>query len=459
MTDNAGGAVKHKSGVRAALEYTGIPPSWFEKRPKLPSRNWLIFLSATSAVTGWYIYDRQQCKRIRQSYIERVQHLAEVPADTFAPPRRVTVLGCKWPGDEEYEQSLKYFRKYVKPILVAAAVDYDMVKCKRQGDLASYVEEQVRKRRRLDAGLDSDPEPMRLLPTYKNPEQRRELELQGGIVVVGRPAFMEFMTGLVRGWNNSLVSIDKEEALARELSSDGHFDEPVEDSVDTVTPSNPLVPLTQSSVLSALQTQLSQASTPSYSPQHSSEHDLDVPVSSIPAFPPIALVPFLNHIGFTQIPYMILDFFNQRHKVRSGAEAAYRIIMSDTRPFRAPLDPGGQAQDTSSDLEFGKETEAYYKSSLSAIPEEIEKARGKYYKELPGRLATAREIARGVREMTSEEQNNPPPTEVELRAERIKKELRWRGDLEGWNLVKPGQTPAWDDKLRGVLRIFTGPSL
>lgn len=102
------------SGVKTVLRYTGIPPSWLDKRPKLPSRNWLIFLSVTSSVIGLYVYDRRQCKEIRQSYVDKVQHLSEVPVDPFESPRKVLVLGAKWPGDEDYDQGIKYFRKYVK---------------------------------------------------------------------------------------------------------------------------------------------------------------------------------------------------------------------------------------------------------------------------------------------------------------------------------------------------------
>lgn len=108
------------------LRYTGIPPSWLDKRPKLPSRNWLIFLSITSSITGLYIYDRRQCKRIRQSYIDRVKDLADELVTPLAAPRKVMVYNSKWPGDEEYDQGLKYFRKYVKvglftpPILFTA---------------------------------------------------------------------------------------------------------------------------------------------------------------------------------------------------------------------------------------------------------------------------------------------------------------------------------------------------
>jgi import inner membrane translocase subunit TIM54 len=103
-----------KSGVKTILRYTGIPLSWLDKRPKLPSRNWLIFLSVTSTALGLYVYDRRQCKRIRQEYIDKVKHFSEVSAGPFETPRRLTVYGAKWPGDEDYDQSLRYFRKYVK---------------------------------------------------------------------------------------------------------------------------------------------------------------------------------------------------------------------------------------------------------------------------------------------------------------------------------------------------------
>lgn len=102
------------TGVKAALQYTGIPPSWLDKRPKLPSRNWLIFIGVTSTLTGYYLYDRQQCKRIRQEYVDKVKHFAEIPLHSMDYPRKVTVYGTKWPGDEDSDRSMLFFRKYVK---------------------------------------------------------------------------------------------------------------------------------------------------------------------------------------------------------------------------------------------------------------------------------------------------------------------------------------------------------
>jgi import inner membrane translocase subunit TIM54 len=105
---------KPSGPIKRILTSTGIPPSWLDKRPRLPSRNWLIFLSGVSSVLGLYYYDRRECKRIRREFVDRVKHLSERSADTMEWPRKVTVYGCKWPGDEDYGRSLKYFRKYVK---------------------------------------------------------------------------------------------------------------------------------------------------------------------------------------------------------------------------------------------------------------------------------------------------------------------------------------------------------
>jgi len=478
------------SGIQTALRYTGLPTSWLSKRPKLPSRNWLIFLSVTTSATGYYIYDRQQCKKIRQHYIDLVKSQAEEPVRPLDAPRRVTVYGSKWPGDEDYNQSIKYFRKYVKvernrplsrplrrschssfqPILVAAAVDYELVPGKRHGDIAERVANEIRLRRRRELGLDPIPDSQTALPTYKPPEQLRQDELEGGIVLVGRPTFKEFMAGLKKGWSEGVENVDYDEVLARELESDAHFDEVDEprDGAETWSDGfdrSNLPSPNNSPVFSPLQMSTMPRSAPSSSSSASSGSSYEPP-AVIPPIPPLLLVTFTNRIGLTQIPLMIWDWFNQRHKVRSGAEAGYCLVMKSTRPIIPPtLKPESLFGDIShdqpldqGDLAFDKDVESLYKSSLSKIPSEIEESRKKYYGELPAKLETARSLARGTREPTKEEMKNPPPTEVELRAARMKKEKRWRRDVAGWEIVKPEQDVAWDERFRHVLRRFTDPS-
>lgn len=106
------------SGVATVLRYTGIPQSWI-RRPKLPSRNWLVFLSVTSSLIGLYVYDRRQCREIRDAYARRVEHLAQKPMKSTELPRKVTVYACRWPGDDDYNRALKHFKKYVKVRSVA----------------------------------------------------------------------------------------------------------------------------------------------------------------------------------------------------------------------------------------------------------------------------------------------------------------------------------------------------
>ncbi|EMD38219.1 hypothetical protein CERSUDRAFT_113375 [Gelatoporia subvermispora B] len=471
-----------QSGLKAALQYTGIPPSWLDKRPKLPSRNWLIFLGVTSVITGCYVYDRRQCRKIKEEYVGKVKHLSEDPLHSLDKPRKVTVYGAKWPGDEDYDRSMLYFRKYVKPYLVAAAIDYEMIKGRRHGDLAERIANEIKSQRRQALGLDPPPPSVMLLPPV-SPEEKRRRELEGGIIIVGRPTFKEFMAGVKRGWTESLEVVDKEEKLSRELETDGRFDEPeLESPLGSFDDGEPIPTPSRlpSSKSFSPYTPPHLRNTESPQPRSSSSSESSIPDSMnapppvIPQLPPILLVHFVNYLGLTQIPLMIWDFFNERRKVRSGAEAAYRLIMGQTRPFEAPLlheqpttfdanavlePPKPYLSELSpSDLDFDKEAESYYKKSMVRdFESDITKARERFYKELPQRLDTARALARGTREPTKDERDYPPPTEVELRAERMKKELRWTSDEHGWRIVTPNKDPEWDERLREALKVFIDP--
>ncbi len=309
-------------------------------------------------------------------------------------------------------------------------------------------------RRRLDMGLEEEHRDPRLTPKYKfrSKEDIRQQELDGGIVIVGRPTWKEFMDGLKRGWTESPAKIDHDEILARELEEDGRFDE--------VEPFEETPPSPAKSFNSDFYNTLHQAPP---KPTASSPVDSTIPLS-IPVLPPILFVPFTNYVGFKLIPNMLYDFFNRRYFVQSGAEAAYRLVMRQTRPFNPPSsvtlfnDVSSEVPSTSSDVDFGKHSEGYYKNSLNATEKEVERQRRKYYDELVPKLATARELARHIREPTKDEINYPPATEVELRAERMEKEKRWRRMLSGWEIVKPSTEVAWDNRFEGIFTVFTDPT-
>jgi import inner membrane translocase subunit TIM54 len=315
-----------------------------------------------------------------------------------------------------------------------------MIGGKRLGDIANRVADGIKAQRRLEAGLDSRAEVFQQLPTYQTPVEARRSALDGGIVIIGRPTFKEFMNGLKRGWTEPLDKVDRDEILAQELEKDRRFDE--EDEPDRTGP-QPFEPPLLSSAASSMP-----------------------PMPPIPPLPPLLLVPFTDILGFTKIPLMIWQFFNRRHDVRAGAEAGYKLVMGQTRPFSVPSDTPeplfsdittSTTEGGTSDLDFDKECERHFRKSLSKLPAENAKAREKYYAELKTKLDTARALARGTREPTKDEVQNPPPTEVELRAERMKKEKRWRGDLEGWQIIAPASKVAWDSRFREALSVYADP--
>ena len=103
------------TGFRSALEHTGIPRSVLLWKPRLPSRNWTIFLTLVGSVSYLYYDDRNQSRLIRESTIERVKHLASQPTrGSLDEIRRVKVIGARWPEDDDDDRALRYFRKYVK---------------------------------------------------------------------------------------------------------------------------------------------------------------------------------------------------------------------------------------------------------------------------------------------------------------------------------------------------------
>lgn len=103
------------TGFRSSLEHTGIPRSVLTWRPRLPSRNWTIFLTVISTISYLYYDDRRQCRIVKQRTIDRVKHLAQEPVKgSLDLPRKVLVVGARWADDDDEDRALRYFRKYVK---------------------------------------------------------------------------------------------------------------------------------------------------------------------------------------------------------------------------------------------------------------------------------------------------------------------------------------------------------
>lgn len=97
------------------MEHTGLPRGVLTWKPRLPSRNWLIFWSVVGSVSYLYYDDRRKCRLIKADYISRVERMGQEPmVNALAMPRKVTVWAAKWPEDDDADRGARYFRKYVK---------------------------------------------------------------------------------------------------------------------------------------------------------------------------------------------------------------------------------------------------------------------------------------------------------------------------------------------------------
>lgn len=114
---------------------------------RLPSRNWMIFWSVVATGLGGYAYDRYGQNQARKKWMTRVAHFGEQPLDPRLQARKLTVYIAPPPSDY-LDESLSVFRRFVKPVLNAGGVDFEIKSENRQGVIRSIVAADVRALRR-----------------------------------------------------------------------------------------------------------------------------------------------------------------------------------------------------------------------------------------------------------------------------------------------------------------------
>ncbi|MCJ1347698.1 mitochondrial import inner membrane translocase subunit tim54, partial [Peltigera leucophlebia] len=207
MPEKAGAAVESlptlkKPTQNPAFRMMGIP----RLKLKLPSRNWLIFLSITGSFTTAFLYDRQQKKKAQQRWCNLVSHMANEPLPTNFMPRRITIFLSPPPGDG-LRVAREHFHEYIKPILVAGALDWEVIEGRREGEVRAGLAEKIRRTRKRDyeaPQLEAAPE-----SRHDGQDLVEELRQKGGIkewnglqgdLVLGRHTWKEYIRGLHEGW-------------------------------------------------------------------------------------------------------------------------------------------------------------------------------------------------------------------------------------------------------------------
>lgn len=345
-----------------------------------------------------------------------------------------------------------------QPYLVAAGIDYTQPSAPLHGSITRQVHAAILLQRRQALGLAPTAMPLSL-PGVLDPAEVKRREVESGVVLVGRASMKEYLEGLRRGWEGGVDEWEWEKEVEKTLAHDGVFDEPknvadaaidaidaidtavVDSNVETATTATAAAPKSSFAFLSRPSPPAPGTPAP-VTPAH-----LHPPPSPLPPTPPVLLLPFTNHLGFLQLPYMILDFFNERAKVRQGAQSALALIEGPVTDMHS--DDAGH---------WDEKSESWYNKTARQLPDRLQKARTEYYESIKSRIDLARAYENGDREMTDEEKKaNKVERIQDIEAERLKKELRWRGSEEGWEIVKPETPATWRDNWEGWLKMYQVP--
>ncbi|KAF2832930.1 hypothetical protein CC86DRAFT_450771 [Ophiobolus disseminans] len=320
-------------------------------RFRLPSRNWIIFLSVTGSWTAAVMYDRREKKRIQKKWAKVVEHIAQEPLDAQQLPRKVTVYVSAPPADG-LVPARDHFFEYVKPILVAAALDWDAVEGRREGDVRAGLAERIRKLRKQRGESSLEPLEESFEESLDGLRQRAGVKAWDGIggdIVIGRHTWKEYVRGLHEGW---LGPLDPPIPVAEPTTLEfpvPQIEEPSSSPAPSAPGSEPTVvhATDDASPQSLPDTPLPEESDKPKEEENKPKKKKQPPPFIKPtqyenallsrncpqALGPAAVVPFPHLLGFWNFPIRMYRFLNRRQAADDIGRQTAAAVLGAYRPF------------------------------------------------------------------------------------------------------------------------------
>ncbi|ODV80592.1 uncharacterized protein CANTADRAFT_25069 [Suhomyces tanzawaensis NRRL Y-17324] len=374
-----------KGWSNPALRMLGVP------RISLPSRNWMIFWTVLGSLGGGVAYDKYQQSQIRKKWMEEVKVLGEQIYSSDKLPRKLTIYIAPPPNDF-LDSSYRIFRKFVKPVLNASALDYDIFTENRQGDIRATVAKKIREMRlaqlekqKADAEAlkqkqynkswtkffkedvpafftrskkqnDDDDHLVARTELYSakdvlglyqyvdtiEPHSEDEFNVQtaGGVICIGRGAYKEYLTGVHEGLLGPLEKpqelIDEEIRVAEEKQKKREEDE--KNGVKTSTDDD------DDEDVEGGKKKKDPVTKPFITPEQyaaaqlAPELDLSKVVTDDNHIPvlfeqPVYVYPVPNLLGFLTIPRKIYRYYTTRELADDYGHRTTAISFNKIRPF------------------------------------------------------------------------------------------------------------------------------
>ncbi|KAJ5203094.1 hypothetical protein N7449_005173 [Penicillium cf. viridicatum] len=308
-----------------AFKMMGLPNMRF----KLPSRNWMIFLTITGSFAGALIYDRREKRRVQQKWSELVAHISKETLPIDQMRRKMTVYLAAPPGDG-LRVARDHFKEYVKPILVAAALDYTVVEGRREGDVRANTAENIRKLRRKAGEPSSAVEEVGVDAVVAATREHIGVTDEPGPkgdLVIGRHTWKEYIRGLHEGW---LGPLDAPAPPPEELTADTSKDKRKKDEIPEPKIEEPEKEEEKEEEKPAKPT----GPTPAYI--YPSEYSSAILPHTLPqSFDSSTPVEFPHLLGFLNTPIRVYRFLTQRYLAEEvGRDVAALVLANSARPYR-----------------------------------------------------------------------------------------------------------------------------
>ncbi|KAF2622170.1 mitochondrial import inner membrane translocase subunit tim54 [Macroventuria anomochaeta] len=322
-------------------------------RMKLPSRNWCIFWGIVGSWTAAVQYDRYEKRRIHRKYARLVEHIAQEPLDAQQLPRKLSIYISAPPADG-LVSAREHFTEYVKPILVAAALDWDAVEGRREGDVRAGLAERIRKLR-YKRGEKAN-EPIELGTEDDIEELRQRSGVKGwdgpaGDIVVGRHTWKEYVRGLHEGWLGPLdppapAELPVELAAPAVESAPAPTPAPTEAAPEALAATATTVHSSTTATPEAPKTE--EAEKPKEEEKKDKKKKQPAPFNTTadyehsavaPTCPrslgPTAIVPLPHLLGFWNFPIRIYRYLNKRAVAEEVGRETAAAVLGAFRSFEA----------------------------------------------------------------------------------------------------------------------------
>jgi import inner membrane translocase subunit TIM54 len=299
---------------------------------KLPSRNWMIFWTVSTAITAAIIYDKREKKRATAKWAHAVEHLAkETISNPLLMPRKLTIYLSAPPGDG-LRVAQDHFTEYVKPVLAASGLDWEFVQGRRQGDVRAVIAERVRKvRRGWESDLENKPQEEDKVPTadeiiemVRTQNKTPRYEGVKGDIVIGRHTWKEYIRGLHEGWLGPLTAPPEPEKLPEppKETKEGEEKKPEEDEEP-------------------------QSKLPPQPKPYNTVNDYaaaNVPLLMPAEFSPVAPIREPHILGFLNTPTRMRRFFNRRALADDIGREVAAVCFNTYREFREDAEAAEEAR-------------------------------------------------------------------------------------------------------------------